>query len=68
MSKFTLKAARVNCGLTQKEAAKRLNVSNKTLCYWENGVTMPKANKIDAICTLYGVAYDNIIFLPSNSL
>ena len=62
MSKLTLKAARVNAGLTQKKAAKRLKVSNKTLCRWENGVSMPKADKIDAICELYAVPYDNLIF------
>ena len=68
MSRFTLKAARVNAGLTQKEAAKKLGVSNKTLWSWENGVSMPKADKIDAICALYAVSYDNLIFLPSNPL
>lgn len=68
MPKITLKAARVNIGITQKEAAERLNVSNKTLCNWENGVSVPKADKIDAICNLYNVAYDNLIFLPNGSL
>ena len=68
MPKITLRAARVNVGITQKEAATKLNVSNKTLCNWENGVSVPKADKIDAICSLYNVAYDNLIFLPSNSL
>ena len=62
MPKITLKAARINAGLTQKEAAKALNVSNKTLCSWENGISMPKADKIDAICELYAVPYDNLIF------
>lgn len=68
MPKITLKAARVNIGITQKEAAKMLNVSNKTLCNWENGISVPKANNIDAICSLYGVAYDNLIFLNKNPL
>ena len=52
----------------EQEAAKKINVSNKTLCNWESGASMPKVDKIDAICDLYGIAYDNIIFLPSNSL
>lgn len=68
MPKITLKAARVNIGMTQKDAAKRLNVSNKTLCNWENGTSVPKVDKIDAICNLYNVTYDNLIFLPDNSL
>lgn len=68
MLKISLKAARVNAGLSQKEAAEALNVSNKTLCAWENSKTFPAADKIDAICNLYGVSYDNIVFLPNDSL
>lgn len=68
MVKITLKAARVNAGLSQKEAAKKLNVSNKTLHSWESGKTFPAAHKIDALCDLYGISYDNIIFLPNDSL
>lgn len=68
MSKITLAAARVNKGLSQKEAAKCLNVSNKTLCSWEKGLTFPKPQQIDAICDLYGVSYDNLSFLPCNPL
>lgn len=64
MGKITLKAARVNAGYLQKEAAKRLDVSNKTLSSWENGITVPKVDMIDKICNLYGVCYDNLIFLP----
>ena len=62
MPKITLKAARVNAGFTQKEAAKMLGISNKTLWSWESGLSSPKATQTDAICKLYGVAYDNLNF------
>ena len=68
MLKITLKAARINVNLSQKEAAEQLHISNKTLCNWENGVSFPDAERIDALCKLYGVHYDNIIFLPTDSL
>lgn len=68
MAQMTLKAARVNAGLTQLDAAKKLDVSNKTLCSWEKGNSMPKANKIELICELYNVAYNDLIFLPGNPL
>jgi transcriptional regulator with XRE-family HTH domain len=68
MLKISLEAARVNANLSQKEAAKELNVSNKTISNWENGKSFPSAEKIDALCKLYNVSYDNIIFLPNNSL
>jgi transcriptional regulator with XRE-family HTH domain len=62
MPKITLAAARVNAGYSQKKAAELLKVSNKTLGSWENGKSMPTADKIDAICQLYGLSYDNINF------
>lgn len=68
MAKMTLKAARVNSGLNQKDAAKRIKVSNKTLSHWEAGRSYPKADKIALLCTVYGVAYDDLIFLPDNPL
>lgn len=66
--RMTLKAARINRNLSQKEAAKALKVSNKTLWNWENGLSVPKADKIGPICELYKVPYDNLIFLVNDSL
>lgn len=68
MNRITLKAARVNAGLTQKEAAAKLHVSNKTLWNWEAGVRVPNINNVKAICELYGMSYDDIIFLSDNPL
>jgi DNA-binding XRE family transcriptional regulator len=67
MIKITLEAARVNAGLTQKEAADALGVSNHTVMSWEKGKSLPKVDQIDKICELYRIPYDNIIFLPSQS-
>ena len=66
--KISLRAARINAGYSQKEAADLLGISNKTLGNWENGITFPSADKIQAICNLYGVSYDNLNFLPADSL
>lgn len=57
---ITLKSARINKGLKQTDMACALNVSRKTIGAWENGKSMPTADKIDAICALLGVCYDNI--------
>lgn len=62
MKRISLKAARVNAGLSQKEAAKKLEISNKTLCSWENGKTYPDQPMIEKICALYCVTYDMIDF------
>ena len=66
--KISLEAARVNAGLTQKEVAVELHVSNKTVCSWEKGKSFPDAGQIDALCKLYGMSYDNINFSPRDSL
>lgn len=68
MAKMTMRAARVNAGLSQKGVASALNVSNKTISAWENGKSFPTADKIPLICDLYGLSYDDIIFLPAHPL
>lgn len=37
--KVTLKAARINAGYTQSEAAKKLQVSKDSISNWERGVS-----------------------------
>lgn len=62
MSKITLKAARVNAGLSQKEVAEKLEVAQSTLRNWENGSTCPKLPQFMMLCRLYDVSCDNIFF------
>lgn len=61
--KVTLKAARVNAGLSQFEATKALGISKKTLFNYENGLTFPDVPTIKKIEEIYRVSYDDIIFL-----
>lgn len=63
--KLTLKAARVNNKLTQKEAAEKLGVTRDTISNWERGKSFPDAIQIRDIEKLYQIAYDNIIFFTS---
>lgn len=62
MAQITLKAARVNAGMTQQVAAEKLEVSLSTLKNWENGITFPNQPNIMRLCDLYGVTYDDIFF------
>lgn len=68
LEQITLKAARVNAGYCQSEAAKLLNVTPKTLSFWENGKRFPTVDVVYKICELYHVRLDNIIFLPETLL
>lgn len=38
---ITYAAARINNGYTQMEAARHLEINVKTLCNYENGITVP---------------------------
>lgn len=65
---ITLKAARVNVGLTQQEAAKKLGIATDTLRMYEAGKTFPDVPTIRKIENLYQVSYDDINFLlPSEN-
>lgn len=64
--KISLKAARVNAGLTQDDVAKKLGKSNQTIVNWENGRTVIDTANFLALCNLYKIAEDNIL-LPSES-
>ena len=62
MPQITLKAARVNVGLTQSAVAEKLDISISTVKNWENGKTFPKQPQIEQLCELYKVTYDNLFF------
>jgi Predicted transcriptional regulators len=64
MPELTLKAARVNLGLSQKEAASRIGVSVETLGNYERGKSFPDIPILRAIEREYGVPYQSLIFLP----
>lgn len=63
MAKVTLKALRINKGLTLEQAAKELGVNIVTLSSYENAKTFPDVQTINKILELYDTTYDNINFL-----
>ena len=59
---ISLKAARVNAELTQKEAAQKLGINQATLQNYEKGITFPTMNMVDKISELYDFPKDYIFF------
>ena len=59
---ISLKAARVNAELTQKQAAQKLGISQVTLQNYEKGITFPTMNMVDKISELYDFPKDYIFF------
>ncbi len=58
--KLSLKAARVNSNLYQKEAAYKLGVEEGTIRNWEKGRTQPTTLYVDKILELYHLKYEDI--------
>lgn len=66
MPKISLEAVRVNAGMTQKEWAKNLGVSNVTVVNWEKGNTEPSLSVLRRMSELSGIPMD-FIFVPDKS-
>ena len=54
----SLKAARVNAGLSQDKAAKAMGVSNATICSWELEKSYPDVMQFEKLCKLYSAPTD----------
>lgn len=61
---FTLRTAREMKKYTQEEAAKRIGVSVDTLGNYERGKSYPDVPVLRKIEEVYGVPYEQLIFLP----
>lgn len=59
-SQITFEAARMNAGLTLKEAARRLNVNARTVKRWEAYKAAPSVDHFVGLCRLYGCSVDAI--------
>lgn len=60
MYKVSLKAARVNSGMTQPEAARRLGVTTQTVLNWEAGNNKISAEMLLKLCALYECPAEHI--------
>ena len=58
--KITLKASRVNAGLTLKEASEKIGVTSQSLISWEHGTYGIKLGTACKLCRLYGCKLTDI--------
>ena len=56
-----VKQMRIDEGLTQKELAKKLHVSDSTVSMWERGERSIGFEKADEIADLFGVSLNEIL-------
>ena len=48
-------------GLTQAQLAEKFNYSDKAVCRWERGETLPDINILYALCEFYGVTMNDLV-------
>lgn len=63
MTQMTIRAARVNCGMTQQNLADKMGVSRRTIHNWESGKKAPSKEHITVFCDVTGTDQDDL-FLP----
>jgi len=62
---ITLKAARVNAGLTQIQVAKRVGTTKNTISNYERYITIPDMEMAKKLATVYGCTVNDLKFHPN---
>ena len=57
----TISKLRKKASLTQSELAEKLNVSNKTVSRWENGLGFPEVTQFPSLAAILGVTVDYLM-------
>ena len=57
----TIARLRKKNGLTQSELAEKLNISNKAVSRWENGLGFPEVTQFPALASILGVTVDYLM-------
>lgn len=58
---ISISKLRKKCGMTQLQLASKLNISDKTVSRWENGLGFPEITQFPALATVFGVTVDYIM-------
>jgi len=61
--KFTerLKELRAKKGISQRDIAKEIGISQNSYCLWEQGKTQPDLEKLIKLCQFFDVTVDYIV-------
>ena len=62
MGKITVKAARVNAGLTQEELANKMGVHRSTISSWETNPSTMQIKDAELLCKILNISISKIFF------
>ena len=57
----TICKLRKKTGMTQSQLAERLNISDKTVSRWENGLGFPEVTQFPVLASIFGVTVDRLM-------
>lgn len=58
---ISISKLRKKCGMTQSQLAQKLNISDKTVSRWENGLGFPEITQFPILASIFGVTVDYIM-------
>lgn len=58
MLKDNLKKARMEIGLTQKQVAEKMNITQQQYAKWENGIRSPKDDTLQKLANIFNTTTD----------
>ena len=67
MNKITLKRIREDCGMTRKEVAEKVGLSERAIAQYEQGTRSPSIDTVLVLAHLYGESAEDIIVAVVNS-
>lgn len=62
MNKISIKAARVDAGLTQEELANKMGVHRLTISSWETNPSTMQIKDAELLCKILNIPISNIFF------
>lgn len=63
---MSFSSARKRAGLSQRDAAKALNVSPAAVGWWDTGKTKPRASLLPAIAKLYSCSISELLSMEED--
>lgn len=58
---MSFRTARKKAGLTLRQVAEKLNVTDAAVAQWESGATAPRTKLLPLIAEVYGVSVDELL-------
>ncbi len=65
---MTITLLRKKCGMTQAQLAEKLDVSNKTISRWENGLGFPEVTQFPVLASVFDVTVDYLMTGERNGI